>query len=46
MSGPTLLGLVGALSAGGSPPARVLGTADGNVSDERRARAVERLLEG
>ncbi len=56
MSGPTLIGLFGALAIGGSPPTRVLAptgvetTASGGaglvVSDAARRRAVRRFLNG
>ena len=46
MSGPTLLGVFGALAASGTPEARVLGTVDGNVPEEVRQAAVRRFLEG
>ncbi|MEJ7798324.1 MAG: LCP family protein [Solirubrobacteraceae bacterium] len=46
MSGPTLLGLFGALAAAGSPQTEVLGTPSGDVPDAIRQRAVRRLLEG
>jgi LCP family protein required for cell wall assembly len=56
MSGPTLLGLAAALSAGGSPPTRVLkpsgfATTPGGgsglvVSDDEKRAAVKRFLDG
>ncbi|HUR86819.1 MAG TPA: LCP family protein [Solirubrobacteraceae bacterium] len=46
MSGPTLLGLFGALAVAGSPDDQVLGTFDGNVTDEVKQRAVQRFLAG
>ncbi len=46
MSGPTLLGLFGALAAAGSPQTQVLGTQSGRVPDELRQRAVRRFLAG
>jgi LCP family protein required for cell wall assembly len=46
MSGPTLLGLFGALATAGTPTTRVLGTFDGNVSSEAKQAAVRRFLEG
>jgi LCP family protein required for cell wall assembly len=46
MSGPTLLGVFGALATAGTPQTRVLGTFDGNVSAESRQAAVRRFLEG
>jgi LCP family protein required for cell wall assembly len=46
MSGPTLLGLFGALAVAGSPNEQVLGTFNGNVSDEVKQAAVRRFLEG
>ena len=44
MSGPTLLGTFAALAVTASPEPAVLGTASGEVSEEARAAAVERLL--
>jgi LCP family protein required for cell wall assembly len=46
MSGPTLLGLFGALAVAGSPHQEVLGTFSGNVPDEVKQAAVRRFLEG
>jgi LCP family protein required for cell wall assembly len=46
MSGPTLLGLFGALAVAGSPHQQVLGTFDGNVPDGVKQAAVRRFLEG
>ncbi|WCB92376.1 Polyisoprenyl-teichoic acid--peptidoglycan teichoic acid transferase TagU [Baekduia alba] len=56
MSGPTLLGLFGALATSGSPPTRILkpdgaetapdGGAGLHVSDAEKARDVERFLKG
>jgi LCP family protein required for cell wall assembly len=56
MSGPTLLGLFGALATAGSPPTRILkpdgaetapdGGAGLHVSDAEKARDVERFLKG
>ncbi len=46
MSGPTLLGLFGALAVAGSPHSEVLGTFDGNVSDSVKQAAVRRFLAG
>jgi LCP family protein required for cell wall assembly len=46
MSGPTLMGLFGALAAGGTPETAVLGTTTGIVPEERRAAAVRRFLRG
>ncbi len=46
MSGPTLLGVFAALTVAGSPQTEVLGSASGIVSDERKRRAVRRLLAG
>jgi LCP family protein required for cell wall assembly len=44
MSGPTLLGLFGALAVAGSPQSQVLGTFDGNVPDRAKQEAVRRFL--
>ncbi len=44
MSGPTLLGLFGALAIAGDPDNQVLGTIDGNVPDAVKQRAVQRFL--
>jgi len=46
MSGPTLLAVFGSLAVGGTPETRVLGTADGNVPEAARQRAVEQFLDG
>jgi LCP family protein required for cell wall assembly len=46
MSGPTLLGLYGALAIAGSPNEQVLGTFDGKVSDSAKQAAVQRFLKG
>jgi len=46
MSGPTLLGLFGALAVGGTPQTRVLGSLDGTVPEERKQREVQRFLRG
>ncbi len=46
MSGPTLLGLFGALAVAGSPDDQVLGTFDGNITEEVKQRAVQRFLAG
>ncbi|MDQ3849698.1 MAG: LCP family protein [Actinomycetota bacterium] len=46
MSGPTLLGVFAALSVGGNPAPRVLGTENGNVPDSVRRAAVRRFLRG
>jgi LCP family protein required for cell wall assembly len=46
MSGPTLLGLFGALAVAGSPHTQVLGTFDGNVSASAKDTAVRRFLAG
>ena len=46
MSGPTLLGLFGALAVAGSPQAQVLGTQSGTVPEAVRERAVRRFLAG
>jgi LCP family protein required for cell wall assembly len=46
MSGPTLLGLFGALAVAGSPQTQVLGTQSGNVPDALKQRAVRRFLAG
>jgi LCP family protein required for cell wall assembly len=46
MSGPTLMAVFAGLTIGGTPQTRVLGTADGNVPEDRRRRAVDRFLEG
>jgi LCP family protein required for cell wall assembly len=46
MSGPTLMGVFGALAAGGTPGTAVLGTETGFVPEERRAAAVRRFLRG
>jgi LCP family protein required for cell wall assembly len=46
MSGPTLMAVFGGMAIGGTPETRVLGTADGNVPDDRKARAVDTFLDG
>jgi LCP family protein required for cell wall assembly len=46
MSGPTLLGLFGALSFARSPHSEVLGTFDGNVAPSVKQSAVRRFLAG
>jgi LCP family protein required for cell wall assembly len=46
MSGPTLLGLFGALAVAGTPKTEVLGTFDGNISESAKQRAVRRFLAG
>jgi LCP family protein required for cell wall assembly len=46
MSGPTLLGLFGALAVAGSPHQQVLGTFSGNVPDSVKQAAVRRFLAG
>jgi LCP family protein required for cell wall assembly len=44
MSGPTLLGLFGALAIAGSPQSQVLGTFDGNVPASVKQAVVRRFL--
>jgi LCP family protein required for cell wall assembly len=46
MSGPTLLGLFGALAIAGSPQTQVLGTQSGTVPDSVRQKRVRRFLAG
>jgi len=46
MSGPTLLGLFGALSVAGSPHNEVLGTLSGQVPEATKQAAVSRFLAG
>ena len=46
MSGPTLLGLFGALAVAGSPQTQVLGTESGTIPEDVRQRAVRRFLAG
>ena len=46
MSGPTLLGLFGALTFSGSPQTEVLGTVSGQVPDSVRQAKVRRFLAG
>lgn len=46
MSGPTLLGVFGALAVAGSPSNQVLGTIDGNVPPSVKDAAVRRFLAG
>ncbi|MDX6721577.1 MAG: hypothetical protein QOJ63_3831 [Solirubrobacteraceae bacterium] len=46
MSGPTLLGLFGALAVSGSPKTEVLGTPSGSVLDSVKRRAVRRFEAG
>ena len=46
MSGPTLLGLFGALAVVGSPQTQVLGTVSGQVPDSVRQERVRRFLAG
>jgi LCP family protein required for cell wall assembly len=46
MSGPTLLGLFGALAVAGSPHNQVLGTFDGNVPQAAKQAAMRRFLAG
>ncbi len=46
MSGPTLLGLYGALAIAGTPQAEVLGTLSGQVPDSVKRAKVQRFLTG
>jgi LCP family protein required for cell wall assembly len=46
MSGPTLLGLFGALAMSGSPETAVLGSASGQVPEDVKQARVRRFLEG
>ena len=46
MSGPTLLGLFGALAISGSPQTAVLGTASGQVPESLKRKRVRRFLAG
>ena len=46
MSGPTLLGLFGALTIAGTPQTEVLGTVSGKVPEAVRQAKVRRFLEG
>lgn len=46
MSGPTLLGVFGALSLAGSPETEVLGTISGQVPEDVKQAKVRRFLEG
>ena len=46
MSGPTLLGLFGALAFAGTPQTEVLGTLSGQVPDSLRKAKVRRFLAG
>jgi LCP family protein required for cell wall assembly len=46
MSGPTMMAVFANLAIGGTPETRVLGTADGNVPEDRKARAVDQFLDG
>jgi LCP family protein required for cell wall assembly len=46
MSGPTLLGVFGALALAGTPEMQVLGTFDGRVPDAAKRVAVQRFLAG
>ncbi|MDX6582939.1 MAG: hypothetical protein QOI10_2123, partial [Solirubrobacterales bacterium] len=46
MSGPTLLGLFGALAVAGSPQTQVLGTPSGTVPESVRQAKVRRFLAG
>ena len=46
MSGPTLMAVFAGLAVGGTPETRVLGTPDGNVPEQRKARAVDQFLNG
>ena len=46
MSGPTLLGLFGALTFAGSPETEVLGTVSGQVPDSVKQAKVRRFLGG
>jgi LCP family protein required for cell wall assembly len=46
MAGPSLLGLFGALAAGGTPTTQVLGTLSGQVSVAQKQAAVRRFLDG
>lgn len=46
MSGPTIVGLFGAMSVAGTPATRVLGTTSGIVPDATRQREVQRFLDG
>jgi anionic cell wall polymer biosynthesis LytR-Cps2A-Psr (LCP) family protein len=46
MSGPTLLGVFGALAVAGSPQTQVLGTVSGQVPESLRQERVRRFLAG
>lgn len=46
MSGPTLLGLFGALAVAGSPQAQVLGTASGQIPESVKQAKIRRFLAG
>jgi LCP family protein required for cell wall assembly len=46
MSGPTLLAVFANLAVGGTPETNVLGTLDGNVSDEQKNAAVKQFMDG
>jgi LCP family protein required for cell wall assembly len=46
MSGPTLMAVFAGIAVGGTPETNVLGTADGNVPEARRERAVEKFIGG
>ena len=46
MSGPTLLGLFGALTVAGSPHTSVLGTLSGTIPDAVKQAKVRRFLAG
>ncbi len=46
MSGPTLLGMFGALSVAGTPQAEVLGTMSGQIPENVKQAKIRRFLEG
>jgi hypothetical protein len=46
MSGPTLLGLFGALSVAGTPETQILGTVSGQVPEALKQARVRRFLAG
>jgi hypothetical protein len=46
MSGPTLLGVFGALAFAGTPHTEILGTLSGQVPDSLRQARVRRFLAG
>jgi hypothetical protein len=46
MSGPTLLGVFGALAVAGTPQTEVLGTVSGQIPEDVKRAKVRRFLRG